>query len=255
MPMGDSITYGFGDPNTNGYRAPLLNLVQAGGQSIDFVGSQQSGNFGDTDNEGYPGITISLLQATLTQNGSLTTYQPQIILLLIGTNDILIGSTSSKMLDDLSSLIDFIHSSAPQAKLIVGSIPPHGNDDIDTYNTAIPGLVLSKNGAGSWASFANTRAGLTDSDMSSDGIHPNPTGYAKIAAAWDQALSPLLGGTTSACDVNKDGATNVVDVQQAVNQALQIAACAADINRDGQCTIVDVQRIVNAVLGGPCVSP
>ena len=59
----------------------------------------------------------------------------------------------------------------------------------------------------------------------------------------------------SACDANRDGTTNVVDVQLSVNQVLGLAACSADINLDGQCNVVDVQRIVNASLGGACVSP
>ena len=56
-------------------------------------------------------------------------------------------------------------------------------------------------------------------------------------------------------DVNGDAATNVVDVQLAVNQALGVTACAADINNDGVCNVIDVQRGVNAALGGQCVSP
>jgi glucose/arabinose dehydrogenase/PKD repeat protein len=66
----------------------------------------------------------------------------------------------------------------------------------------------------------------------------------------------------SACDVNGDNTTTVVDVQLSVNQALGVAAClaagqpgSADINKDGQCNVIDVQRIVNAALGGICVSP
>ena len=58
----------------------------------------------------------------------------------------------------------------------------------------------------------------------------------------------------SPCDVNKDNATNVVDVQGMVNQALGTAACAADINKDGACNVIDVQRVTNAALGGACVS-
>jgi len=60
---------------------------------------------------------------------------------------------------------------------------------------------------------------------------------------------------SSACDLNADGATNVVDVQLMVNQALGVSACTADINKDGVCNVVDVQRVVNAALGGQCVSP
>jgi hypothetical protein len=89
---------------------------------------------------------------------------------------------------------------------------------------------------------------------------------------WDDTLQTFCGdrssgcaGTAppppppppsgSACDVNGDSLTNVVDVQQEVNQALGIATCKADINKDGQCTVIDVQRVVNAALGGQCVSP
>jgi hypothetical protein len=79
---------------------------------------------------------------------------------------------------------------------------------------------------------------------------------------WDRGAFEFVSGAPpppppsgSACDVNSDGTTNVVDVQQEVNQALGIATCKADINKDGQCTVVDVQRVVNAALGGQCVSP
>ncbi|OGR49908.1 MAG: hypothetical protein A2X37_12015 [Elusimicrobia bacterium GWA2_66_18] len=57
----------------------------------------------------------------------------------------------------------------------------------------------------------------------------------------------------SACDLNRDGATNVVDVQLQVNQALGAAACTSDLNRDGSCNVIDVQRDVNAGLGGQCL--
>ena len=59
----------------------------------------------------------------------------------------------------------------------------------------------------------------------------------------------------SPCDVNKDNTTNIVDVQQCVNQSLGVATCTADINNDGICNVVDVQRVVNAALGGQCVNP
>ena len=57
----------------------------------------------------------------------------------------------------------------------------------------------------------------------------------------------------SACDVNRDGSTNVVDVQLQVNQALGAAACTSDLNGDGACNVIDVQRIVNTSLGGQCI--
>ena len=79
---------------------------------------------------------------------------------------------------------------------------------------------------------------------------------------WDRGAYEFASGAPpppppsgSACDVNKDNTTNIVDVQQCVNQSLGVAACTADINKDGICNVVDVQRVVNAALGGQCVSP
>ena len=57
----------------------------------------------------------------------------------------------------------------------------------------------------------------------------------------------------SACDLNRDWATNVVDVQLQVNAALGVTACTSDLNRDGVCNVIDVQRGVNVGLGGSCV--
>jgi hypothetical protein len=56
------------------------------------------------------------------------------------------------------------------------------------------------------------------------------------------------------CDLNGDGAINLLDVQSAINQALGIAPCTtADLQQTGQCTVVDVQRVINASLGSACV--
>jgi hypothetical protein len=78
-------------------------------------------------------------------------------------------------------------------------------------------------------------------------------------ACFEQGKMPncMASGTStgSACDVNQDNSTTVLDVQQCVNQAIGAAACATgDINKDGACNVVDVQRTVNAALGGQCVT-
>lgn len=58
------------------------------------------------------------------------------------------------------------------------------------------------------------------------------------------------GGTLVTTDVNQDGATNITDVQLAINQTLGLAACTTgDVDKNGSCNVADVQRIVNAALG------
>ena len=43
MPLGDSITYGYGDPTFAGYRGPLGSLLAARAATVNFVGSQLAG--------------------------------------------------------------------------------------------------------------------------------------------------------------------------------------------------------------------
>lgn len=54
------------------------------------------------------------------------------------------------------------------------------------------------------------------------------------------------------CDLNKDGAVNIADVQLMVNQVLGITSATCDLNGDGRVDIADVQVVVNAVLGLGC---
>ncbi|OGR49912.1 MAG: hypothetical protein A2X37_12035 [Elusimicrobia bacterium GWA2_66_18] len=73
------------------------------------------------------------------------------------------------------------------------------------------------------------------------------------ANAGGTGVSTLTLSVYSACDLNRDALTNVVDVQLQVNQALGATACTSDLNRDGSCNVIDVQRDVNASLGGQCL--
>ena len=97
-----------------------------------------------------------------------------------------------------------------------------------------------------WAGFALTSTSKGHASAS-DGLD--------MGITVSGSTPPPPPPSSSACDVNKDNTTNIVDVQQCVNQSLGVAACTADINKDGICNVVDVQRVVNAALGGQCVSP
>lgn len=60
-------------------------------------------------------------------------------------------------------------------------------------------------------------------------------------------------GQAAFCDLNTDGAVNILDVQIAVNATLGVSGCVfGDLNGDGVCNILDLQRIINAVLGAAC---
>ncbi|MBA2392518.1 MAG: RICIN domain-containing protein [Ktedonobacteraceae bacterium] len=192
MPLGDSITYGTGSSNGGGYRLPLWNDLLAQGANIHFVGSQQNGpSTFDTANEGHPGWRIDQISANIV--GWLQTYQPQIVLLHIGTNDILQQHDVVNAPTRLASLIDQITTTAPNATVVVAQILPIKNamTQTVTYNNTIPGIVQSRAAQGKHVQYVDMYDAVSV-NLLPDGIHPDDPGYRLMATVWDDALIHLL---------------------------------------------------------------
>jgi subtilisin family serine protease/lysophospholipase L1-like esterase len=197
MPLGDSITWGQGSDGEAGYRGPLwLRLSNETGYAPNFVGSVAQGIVGDTpidqNHEGHKGYTIADIQAGAT--GWVTTYQPDVVLLHIGTNDMFKGVSPSTALSRLSALIDQILLAQPNAQIIVAKIIQTTNIDvqprIDQYNAGIPTVVQAK---GAQVRLVDMTGTLLDADLY-DTVHPNDAGYAKMSDRWYPVLTSVLGG-------------------------------------------------------------
>lgn len=196
MPLGDSITWGARDPSYGGYRRLLGKLLTDDGYSIRFVGSLHSGKdvIPDSDNEGHPGWRIPQVKDGIDANGWLETYKPDIILLHIGTNDIHEGDAAAAP-GNLSALLDDILARLPHTHIIVAQIIPfrRGPDrDHESYNAAIPGIAAAK---GPRVSVVDMQNILTRDDYV-DGLHPNASGYDKMARAWEGAIRAIVAGSS-----------------------------------------------------------
>jgi len=191
MPLGDSITYGEGIPSYGGYRHLLGALLERDGIQYDFVGSQKSGEdaLPDPDNEGHPGWRISNIREAIATEGWLEIYQPDIILLHIGSNDLRYGNqvyASRK----LSALLDDILVRLPETHVIVARIirTRWGSDSKHIYyNNKIPEVVASK---GPHVSMVDMQDVLSKYDFTTL-YHPSPKGYDKMAHAWESAILAL----------------------------------------------------------------
>ncbi|WP_037306127.1 SGNH/GDSL hydrolase family protein [Amycolatopsis orientalis] len=194
MPLGDSITYGTGDPG--GYRIGLWKRLAAGRYTNDFVGSQFNGpgSLWDHDHEGHPGWRIDQIDANIT--GWLRTYRPRSVLLHIGTNDVLQNYNVAGAPGRLSALIDHITATAPTADVFVAQLIPlgwgSGDATVRTFNNALPGIVRDKVNAGKRVHLVDQHSAVTAADLP-DGVHPNATGYDKMAAVWYRALLSVPG--------------------------------------------------------------
>jgi lysophospholipase L1-like esterase len=229
MPLGDSITDGFNVPG--GYRIGLWQRFGAAGFRVDFVGSAFNGpaSLGDHDHEGHSGWRIDMIDANIVNWARAT--NPHTVLLHIGTNDVLQNFNLAGAPGRLSTLIDKITATVPTAEVFVSTIIPIANSGAEanarTFNATIPGIVQSKVTAGRHVHFVDMHSALTTADLA-DGVHPNATGYDKMATTWMTALRsvpgsignpttsgrPIVGGQSGRCvDVPNSSTTNGIQAQ------------------------------------------
>ena len=217
LPLGDSITEGCCTAPEGGYRIELFTKAVNSKQNVTFVGGTLSigdakpngpttvaGQTFPQGNEGNGGYTIASPSSKGGIAGAITdqscsTYKPDIVLLMIGTNDILQTIDLGNAPTRLGSLMDEIMTDAPSALLVVSSIPPCCNDTtVQAYNATIPDMVKTRAQAGKHVLFVDAHAAFVkDANykadyISSDGLHPSANGYAVIGDLFYGAISPYL---------------------------------------------------------------
>ncbi len=245
MALGDSITDGYW--TSGGYRKYLYHeLEEKGYTNIDMVGPKGGdsesfnyhGNYVTYDGNyaGYSGYAIQYITGTETRQGILETingdygngknmieaYDPDVVLLQIGTNDIL-SNYNDGIADRLENLVDTILASmdGDGDMLYVSTIPdinvaerydwlwsygmsysedPEGftakvQGCIDAYNASIQTLVSEKQAAGERVAFADIHSVVDQNTDLNDGVHPNEQGYENMGLYWADLLdSTYLNG-------------------------------------------------------------
>ena len=246
--MGDSITHGYinGD---NGYRKYFCyGLQQNGITDFDMVGPNN--NWTDSATYDWNGTTITYdpvhagysgyaiqkigsrqgLQETIFDttyvNGDVSgnmmeAYQPDVIMLQIGTNDVLDAQLTG-IGDRLEELVDKLlpYVSGDGQVLYLASIPDidaakkydwlgayqwtygvsYESDPekfvatvqaaVDDYNTIVKNLVAKKQAKGAHIEFSdiNSTIDISAGDLE-DGVHPSEQGYAKMGQYWSNLLT------------------------------------------------------------------
>jgi lysophospholipase L1-like esterase len=230
MPLGDSITWGVGSSTGNGYRGPLFTTVTGEGYVPDFVGSGRGGTMTDPDNEGHSGWRIDQIAGIA--DADLARYKPNVVTLMIGTNDLNQNYQVPTAPDRLHALVDRIVADDPGATVLLADLILSTSAPVvqaePAYNSAVGQIVQAEQAAGRHVSFVDMGA-LTTADLS-DSLHPNDSGYQKMAAAWNkgiqaadaagwiqqpQAVSgPVASGIAGKClDVNGGSSANGTAVQ------------------------------------------
>lgn len=280
MPLGDSITDGFtGDP-VGGYRLTLWQMLEENGYTdhIDFVGPNWGGDGIDPNHAGYSGYAIADIpnQRSGIYNFSewlMQNYPADIVMLQIGTNDILSSYELDAMGDRLELLVDTVLTYIPEDGLLYLATIPYMDADVtnytdaytveemdkavDDYNAQVKQLVAEKQAEGKPIVLSDINAQLTKQDLL-DGVHPSATGYQKMGAYWYSQLTEYLNGsseipsetTEPTTEVTEETTTEfVTETTETVETTETITdtepqtpeIIKGDVNLDG---IVDLQDII-----------
>lgn len=198
MPLGDSITDGFGIPG--GYRTVLWQqLVETDHDHIDFVGSRSGGPpaLGDREHQGLTGWCIA---GTCRHDGQdtvlpqlyrwLVEYRPDIISIHLGTNDLATGSSGATTAKRLDQLVGRIYADRPDTYVVLIQTIPMGIEQAqhDAYDARIPGIAERYRAQGRRIAVADLSQTLTLPADYRDALHPTQQGYDKMG----RALAPSI---------------------------------------------------------------
>jgi lysophospholipase L1-like esterase len=223
MPLGNSITQ---LDWQGGYRRLLKDSLVLGGFSTDFVGSNNYGQANwanpDYEHEGYNSATITREAGRVyphieTAAERMATYQPEIIIIELGTNDLHSGGRTPAMFrDDMRKLLDTIWSINQGIKIVLNTIPPpdtigHANFvplwfNVIATNALFPALVSEKVAQGKAIVLADVYTAFMPPESVKayilDGVHPSydgwnghPVGgYRRMAKAIYPSVKALIDG-------------------------------------------------------------
>lgn len=193
MPLGDSITCGYGGTPDISYRRALASYVTEVQQiwTASYVGSQDSpvGR-----HEGHAGWRLDELTPHTAE--WMAAARPDVVLLHCGVNDARAGACASVMAERMRDLLAAILTSSPTVRVIVSDLiaPWYGTTNdrasvaVQRFNALLPSVVA---GAGPRASLVRVSLAVPSS-LLGDGLHPNDEGYERMAWALWRALGYLL---------------------------------------------------------------
>ncbi|MCE9612835.1 MAG: DUF4038 domain-containing protein [Lentisphaerae bacterium] len=214
MAVGDSNTMGVGNPTGTtdsayviGYRKKLKELLSVAGVTIDFVGSQSAGTSSgltDPQHEGYPGQGLAQIETRVAQN-MLESFTPDILLLLIGSNDMWVNvfpvedrvpisdAEAAAKVTQLAALVDSMIARRPGMHIVVGkpATPTNSMQPLNIYRAGIDQIVAARQAQGKHISSVDMMGAANDS------VHYTVAGYEDCAGRWKAEVVNVLAGTVT----------------------------------------------------------
>jgi Lysophospholipase L1 and related esterases len=198
LPFGDSVTSSF-SPNSS-YRYWLWQQLINAGYSVDFVGTQTGVTGGapgnsefDQNHEGHPGWTTS--DGLFAADSIISSTSPDVVLLDLGSNDVLEGIPPGDSTTNLITIIGKFHDANPNVVILVAQPTPFVGQNkrgMSKLRGAIKKAVKIEKKAGVKVRVVNLAGSFNPRKDTVDGTHPNENGEKKIAKRYYTALRKVL---------------------------------------------------------------
>ena len=213
MPLGDSITKGYPicsdhpgpSLDCTGYREDLWNSLVGAGHSVEFVGGlgaeyQYQYSY-DNDHEGHGGKTAGFIKDNV--YGYLVDNPADIVLLHIGTNNFS-GSPPydpDDVVADVNGILNRIDNYENNkgkevwvilAKIIKRLETTEKEQAVEDFNDALQTMANGRISGGDKIFVVDMESALNYPDDLPDELHPNTTGYSKMAAVWFAAIEQVI---------------------------------------------------------------
>ncbi len=207
LPIGDSRVKGSPDGlGHQSYRYELWKLLVANQWTFDFIGPRQNsenfpdylGKSFDLDQAGYGGATTATIISRLDEIIS-ATGAPDIVLLGIGGNDLVLETPVDEVLANINTIIDRFQTLNPSVDIIVEQIAPgHSNfmtsEQVVTladFHTKIAVLATQQSNTMSTVVVVDMATGWNDAYLF-DSVHYTTLGASVVASRYYSALVALV---------------------------------------------------------------
>jgi acyl-CoA thioesterase I len=118
---------------------------------------------------------------------------PDVVLLHVGTNDLLRGASAQQAADRLEAVLDEIVQVSDAHVLVAGVWGKRGDQRVsEEFERLGAGVVAAFAGRGHSMRFLDA-TGLLTADQLADGLHPNAAGYRVIAQLWEREILGITG--------------------------------------------------------------
>ena len=184
--------------------------------------------------------------------------EPDVILLLAGTNDVTWSLatpdlTPEQIAGRLDALLDDLYLVRPNSFVFVGTVPmAAASEPLHVQRSGevaalYPGVVDAHAALGHSVHLVDVRAVLTQAELC-DTVHPGPLGYAKMGHAWFDAIASVIPPPAPPFlprDLNSDGKVNIFDINVVSANWSYTGApgIVGDANNDGMVNIFDINLI------------